>query len=225
MIHEDFDGIYCETCHDFFLRYSQLPKKPPPEVAPKPKVEKHKADEEVLDGEPPRQKRKVRQVFSCSFSRLRMLTLSSLSLRAPLQYVRKNQPVPPPPPPPQGTPAPVYRPPPKPLPCACCKIHDPANPVARCGTCSYSIHPACYGIEDEAAVTPDWLCALCSNVETEQYRRVPRCVLCPSTWKTKGPPPTVPQQTPLQALKPTLEGNWCVPPRHFLMKEAEDGHD
>lgn len=68
MIHEDFDGIYCETCHDSFLRYSQLPKKPPPEVAPKPKVEKHKADEEVLDGEPPRQKRKVRQVFSCFIS-------------------------------------------------------------------------------------------------------------------------------------------------------------
>lgn len=146
-------------------------------------------------------------------------------LWARLQYVRKNQPVPTPPPPPQGTPAPVFRPPPKPLPCACCKIHDLANPVARCATCSYSIHPACYGIEDESSVTPDWLCALCANVETEQYRRVPRCVLCPSTWKTKGPPPTVPQQTQLQALKPTLEGNWCVSPKHILMTEVEGGHD
>jgi hypothetical protein len=61
MIQEDYDGVYCDACHELFQRYGQIPKRLPVEP-PKlsAKAEKQKMDDQESAGGPPLKKQKVR---------------------------------------------------------------------------------------------------------------------------------------------------------------------
>ncbi|KAL7424387.1 putative PHD type zinc finger protein with BAH domain-containing protein [Cryptotrichosporon argae] len=77
-----------------------------------------------------------------------------------------------------GTATPVPAAPPKLPPCACCRRMEPKATMARCKTCTFSVHAGCYGILPEA-MGPGWECELCLNVTVEGNNLEPRCVLCP----------------------------------------------
>lgn len=70
-----------------------------------------------------------------------------------------------------STPAPSA---PRAPPCALCRKHDKA--LVRCRTCTFSVHPLCYGTPARA----DWECELCANVHEEEVSLEPRCMLCPA---------------------------------------------
>ncbi|CAK9782337.1 hypothetical protein CC85DRAFT_282380 [Cutaneotrichosporon oleaginosum] len=69
-----------------------------------------------------------------------------------------------------STPVPVPR-----AACALCRRADKG--LARCKTCTFSVHAACYGI---VGGTAEWECELCANARAEEVNLDPRCVLCPA---------------------------------------------
>lgn len=86
-----------------------------------------------------------------------------------------------------GTATPAPPPPPKLPPCCFCRKHEPKGTMARCKTCSFSVHagglhsanlslrsadaPGCYGIKSQD-LGPDWECELCANVRLEEAHLV-----------------------------------------------------
>ncbi|KAL1409778.1 putative PHD type zinc finger protein with BAH domain-containing protein [Vanrija albida] len=124
-----------------------------------------------------------------------------------------------------GASTPVPTGPPKLPPCSSCKKMEPKAAMARCKTCTYSVHSTCYGIAPDA-MGPNWECDLCSNVKIEETNLEPRCVLCPkdtsllvSKTKSKKPPADFDL---LAALKPTEGCRWahvlcatCIPEVRF----------
>lgn len=77
-----------------------------------------------------------------------------------------------------GTSTPVPGGPPKLPPCSCCKRMEPKASMARCKTCTFSVHSGCYGIAP-GAMGPNWECELCTNVKEKEASLDPACVLCP----------------------------------------------
>lgn len=75
-----------------------------------------------------------------------------------------------------STPAPVAL---KAPPCALCRRVEPKAAMARCKTCTFSAHAACYGIPP-SNIGEGWECELCANAREEEVNLEPRCVLCPA---------------------------------------------
>ncbi|KAK4688923.1 hypothetical protein P7C73_g1187, partial [Tremellales sp. Uapishka_1] len=111
-----------------------------------------------------------------------------------------------------GTSTPVPPPPPRLPPCACCKRMEPKASMARCKSCTFSVHSGCYGIASPD-MGPDWECELCTNVKSLDYNFDPKCVLCPrdaNTLITKSrSKKSAGDFDILSALKPTEGLRWA----------------
>nr|XP_031861887.1 uncharacterized protein CI109_002716 [Kwoniella shandongensis]KAA5528959.1 hypothetical protein CI109_002716 [Kwoniella shandongensis] len=110
-----------------------------------------------------------------------------------------------------GTSTPVPPPPPKLPPCAVCRRMEPKPMMARCKTCTFSVHAGCYGIPSQD-MGPTWECELCVNARLEENHLEPRCVLCPRDFtavltKHKRKPNV--DFDLLSALKPTEGRRWA----------------
>lgn len=111
-----------------------------------------------------------------------------------------------------GTATPVPTGVPRLPPCSCCKRMEPKASMARCKTCTFSVHAGCYGIPLES-LGPGWECELCANEREEEANLEPWCVLCPrdsamvaSKIKSKK---QVGDFDLLSALKPTEGCRWA----------------
>ncbi|EIW68698.1 hypothetical protein TREMEDRAFT_31780 [Tremella mesenterica DSM 1558] len=110
-----------------------------------------------------------------------------------------------------GTATPVPTPAPKLPPCAMCKRMEPKSSMARCKTCTFSVHSVgCYGIEPQE-MGSNWECELCLGQRETDDALHPRCVLCPAQ---QPPIPTKRKRLPMEfdmlsALKPTEGRRWA----------------
>lgn len=88
MIQEDYDGVYCDTCHDLFKRYGQIPKRLPvelPKLSTKA-VEKQKMEDQESAGGPPSKKQRVRNAKRLNLTRSRLLILTQSSFLSARTY-------------------------------------------------------------------------------------------------------------------------------------------
>lgn len=107
-----------------------------------------------------------------------------------------------------GTSTPVPTGPPKLPPCSCCKRVEPKSTMARCKTCTFSVHSGCYGISPES-LGPDWECELCANEKEKESNLDPRCVLCPRDANLPKRKKATGDFDLLSALKPTEGCRWA----------------